>query len=274
AATDAARKTFASSCVDFMVEHGFDGVDIDWEYPMGGGLEGNETRPEDKANYTLLLQALRAELSARQKAQGRAEAYLLTIAAPAGPSIIEHLESGAIARVVDWINVMSYDFHGAWEKMTGHNAPLRQATGDALTGFNVESAIDAYLKAGVPASRLVMGVPFYGRSFAGVSAGATHGLHQGTRGAGPGTWENGILDYHDIVAKYLNASGYVRYVDDSASVPYLFDATQGVFISYDDPESIKQKRALITKKQLAGSMVWDLTSDTRDNVLLNALTGR
>jgi chitinase len=272
AVSDAARKTFASSCVDFMVTHGFDGIDIDWEYPMGGGLEGNKSRPEDKANYTLLLKALRAELSARQKSAARAEAFLLTIAAPAGPSIIEHLDPAGIAQVVDWINIMSYDFHGSWEKTTGHNAPLAQATGDSLAGFNVESAIDAYLKAGAPASRLVMGVPFYGRSFAGVTAGSTRGLHQSTSGAGPGTWENGVLDYHDIAARYLTASNYVRYTDDSASVPYLIDPSKGIFISYDDATSIRKKRALIAKKKLAGSMIWDLSSDTADHVLLNALT--
>jgi chitinase len=273
AASDGSRRTFASSCVDFMVEHGFDGIDVDWEYPVAGGLEGNAVRPEDKANYTLLLEALRAELSARQAKLARGEAFLLTIAAPAGPSIIAHLEPAKIAEVVDWINIMSYDFHGAWEKITGHNAPLTQASGDALSGFNVSSAIDAYLAAGAPASRLVMGVPFYGRSFAGVSAGSTHGLHQATTGAGPGTWENGVLDYHDIVKRYLGAPGYTRYVDDSASTPLLFNAGTGVFVSYDDPESIRKKRALIGQKKLRGAMIWDLSSDTADYALLTALTG-
>lgn len=272
ALTDTSRKTFATSCVDFMIEHGFDGIDIDWEYPIGGGLEGNKVRPEDKANYTLLLAALRSELTARQQKLKRTEAYLLSIAAPAGPNIIKNLDPKAIAQQVDWINVMSYDFHGAWEKITGHNAPLAQATGDALTGYSVTSAIDAYLAAGTPAKRLVMGMPFYGRSFAGVSAGNTHGMHQTTSGAGPGTWESGGLDYHDIVAKYLNASGFVRYMDESASVPYLFNATTGVLISYDDPASLRKKRALAVQKGLLGSMIWDLSSDTADHALTNALT--
>lgn len=271
ALTADARAKFASSCVDFMVQHGFDGLDIDWEYPVGGGLEGNTYRNVDKQNYTLLLRALRAKLVEKQRALGRSEPYLLTIAAPAGPTIIPNLEAKAIGETVDWINVMSYDFHGSWEKKTGHNAPLHHATGDALTGFDVENAIDAYLVAGVPASRLVMGVPFYGRSWAGVSAGSTHGLHQTASGAGPGTWENGVLDYHDIVARYLNAGGFVRYEDASADVPYLFNAQTGVFITYDDPASLTKKAAFARSKSLAGTMIWDLSSDTADSRLIGAL---
>jgi len=271
--SDATRRAFASSCVDFMVAHGFDGIDIDWEYPVGGGLAGNVNRPEDEGNYTRLLKALRSEMTARQVSLKRADAFLLTIAAPAGPSIIEHLEAKAISDVVDWINVMSYDFHGSWERTTGHDAPLYQATGDTLAGFNVETAVDTYLSAGVPPARLVMGVPFYGRSFAGVAAGTTHGLHQAQTGAGPGTWEQGILDYRDIAEHYLSNAGFVRYVDVSASVPYLYNAKTSVFISYDDPESIRAKRALITKKKLAGGMIWDLSSDSADHALLNALVG-
>lgn len=272
ALTDESRRLFASSCVDFMVEHGFDGIDIDWEFPVGGGLEGNKVRPEDKANYTLLLRALRSALNARQQTEARTEPYLLTIAAPAGPTIVPNLEARAISEVVDWINVMSYDFHGGWEKRSGHNAPLKQATGDTAVGYNVASAIDSYLAAGVPPARLVMGVPFYGRSFAGVSAGGSNGVHQPSTGAGPGTWENGILDYHDIVAKYLSGARYTRYVDESASVPYLYNATASVWISYDDPESLRKKRAFIVDKKLAGSMIWDLSSDTADGVLIDALT--
>jgi chitinase len=271
ALSDASRSKFASSCVDFMVEHGFDGLDIDWEYPIGGGFDGNVARPEDKQNYTALLQAIRARMTAKQRELARAEPYLLTIAAPAGPALLSHLDSRSIASVVDWINVMAYDFHGSWESETGHNAPLIAGASDRATGFNVAAAIDGYLSAGVPSAKLVMGVPFYGRSFAGVSAGASHGLYQSSTGAGPGTWENGVLDYHDLVAHYIGAAGFTRYDDAQAQVPYLFDPQRGVFISYDDPTSLAAKARHARNKALRGTMIWDLSSDTADHALLTAL---
>ncbi|MBP7682066.1 MAG: glycoside hydrolase family 18 protein [Deltaproteobacteria bacterium] len=270
ALTPTSRAHFAESCVDFMVEHGFDGIDIDWEYPVGGGLAGNTTRPEDEQNYTLLLAALRDELTARAIDNERAEAYLLTIAAPAGPSIIEHLESAAIAAEVDWINVMTYDFHGAFETTTGFNAPLRQSALDPQPDWNVEAALETYLAAGVPASQLAMGVPFYGRSWSGVSAGESSGLQRPGPNPGPGTWENGVLDYADIVHNYMGA-GFVRHWDDAAQVPWLFNASTGVFITYDDPESLAVKRELADELGLGGIMIWDLSSDTASHDLLDAV---
>lgn len=270
ASTAEKRAIFASSCVDFAVTHGFDGIDIDWEYPVGGGLPGNGNSPNDKHNYTLLLQALRAELDARRTTLGRAEPFLLTIAAPAGPSIIGNLESEAIAATIDWINVMSYDFHGSWENTTGFNAPLRPSALDPLPDWNVEAALERYLEDGVPPGHLVMGVPFYGRSWQGVTAGATHGLYQSATGAGPGTWENGVLDYHDIAANYLGA-GFTVYRDPASLVPFAFNANTGVFITYDDPESLAHKRAFAIERELGGVMVWDMSSDTSSSTLLDAL---
>ena len=271
ASTASGRAAFASSCVDFMVAYGFDGIDIDWEYPVGGGLAGNANRPEDKANYTLLLAALRAELDARRMTLARAEPFLLTIAAPAGPAIIDHLDPVGIAASVDWINVMSYDFHGAWENVTGHNAPLHQGTGDANVGWNVEAALHAYLDRGVPPSKLVMGVPFYGRSWQGVSAGTTSGLYRSATGAGPGTWENGVLDYADIAAHYVGKPGWSALRDATAGVPYLYNASSGVFVTYDDATSLRAKRSLAGALGLGGLMVWEMSADDASHTLLDAL---
>lgn len=271
AATAAGRAAFASSCVDFMVTHGFDGIDIDWEYPVGGGLAGNANRPEDKANYTLLLAALRAELDARRVALARSEPFFLTIAAPAGPAIIDHLDPVGIAASVDWINVMSYDFHGAWENVTGHNAPLHQGTGDANVGWNVEAALRTYLDRGVPSSKLVMGVPFYGRSWQGVAAGGASGLYQAATGAGPGTWENGVLDYADVAAHYVGQPGWAALRDATAGVPYLYNASTGVFVTYDDATSLRAKRALADDLGLGGVMVWEMSADDPSHTLLDAI---
>ena len=128
ALTAESRQKFAQSCVDFMREYGFDGIDIDWEYPGGGGQEGNTSRPEDKQNFTLLLQALRAQL--RQQEATDERSYLLSISTAAVPTKFNNLELAQIHQYVDWIHVMTYDFHGDWEEQTNFNAPLYAPAND------------------------------------------------------------------------------------------------------------------------------------------------
>jgi chitinase len=260
AATDASRKKLAASCAAFADKYGFDGVDIDWEYPGGGGLPGNTSRPEDKQNYNLLLGELRAALGPSK---------LLTIAAPSGPAIIAQLDPAGIAAHVDWINVMSYDFNGPWGTMTGFNSPLRASQPDPTTpGFNADAAISAYLAAGVPASKLNLGAPFYGRGFAGVGA-TNHGLFQPFTGPSQGTWEMGVLDYHDIAQNYLGTM--TRYWDDVAKVPWLLDPAKGVMITYDDPQSMAEKTAYVKSKGLGGVLFWELSGDDDKHTLLDAV---
>lgn len=268
AATAASRDAFATSCVTFMKQWGFDGIDIDWEYPVSGGLQNGT--PADKANYTLLLQALRSKLNAQGTADG-GKHYDLTIAAPAGPSILTNLEIDKVAATLDWINLMTYDYHGSWDSKTGHNAPLYAPTGDpGPAKFDIDSTVNAYLAAGAPANKLVLGLAMYGRSFAGVTA-TNNGLFQSTSGAGTGTWEPGSLDYKDIAANYLPR--LVRQWDASAKVPYLYDSAKKEFITYDDAESIKLKAEYIKSRNLAGGMFWELSGDTSDYALLDSLNG-
>ena len=264
ASTESSRAAFSTSCVQFMKDYGFNGIDIDWEYPVSGGLHPGV--PADKHNYTLLLQSLRDELEKQGAADGKD--YLLTIAAPAGASTQNNLESDSIGDIVDWINVMAYDFSGPWEGQTGHNAPLNQGSADTHPGLNVDSAVSNYLANGVPAKKLVIGVPFYGRSFSGVPN-SNGGLFQTHTGAGPGTWEAGSVDYHDVVENYLGS--YTRYWDDEAKVPYLYDPASNTYVTYDDPQSMEAKGAYINEKGLGGAMIWELSSDTNDNALLDAL---
>jgi chitinase len=273
ALTAESRAKFARSCVRFLLKYGFDGIDIDWEYPCGGGLPGNRTRPEDKQNYTRLLAALRRELDAQEKADGRH--YLLTIAAPAGPANIANLEPAGIAAQVDWINLMTYDFHGAWEFVTNFNAPLFAAAGDPSPDeavrrrCNVDAAVQAYLKAGVPADRLVVGVPFYGRGWGGVGKG-NNGLYQKAAPNPPrGTWEAGVFDYKDLAANYLPK--HRRHWHAEAQVPWLYDPDGGLFISYDDPESLRLKARYVRDHHLGGVMFWELSADDGQSSLLGAL---
>nr|QNT18195.1 chitinase [Bacillus altitudinis] len=122
AAQPAARENFAASAVEFLRKYGFDFVDLDWEYPVSGGLPGNSTRPEDKRNYTLLLQEVRKKLDVAEAKDGKE--YLLTIASGASQDYVSNTELDKIAQTVDWINIMTYDFNGGWQSISAHNAPL------------------------------------------------------------------------------------------------------------------------------------------------------
>lgn len=262
ALTESSRNRFALSAMTFITRYGFDGVDIDWEYPVGGGLDSNKYRPEDKRNFTLLLQELRRQLDALGQQQGRP--YYLSIAAPAGYQMIANIEPFAIAQTVNWINLMTYDFHGGWDAITGHLAPLWAPAGDLL---NSHSAVQLYLDAGVPAQKIVVGVPFYSRSWRGVPP-ANNGLYQPAGGVPMGTWDDtGMFDYWDITARLTaQPDTYKLFWDDLAKVPYIYAASLsgGVFITYENANSIQWKAAYVRERSLGGMMFWDLSGDAQD----------
>ncbi|MDQ1911453.1 glycosyl hydrolase family 18 protein [Paenibacillus sp. GD4] len=259
ALSDASRTAFADSVVAFLLKYGFDGVDMDWEYPVSGGMPENVRRPEDKQNFTLLMQKLREKLDAQKAKDGKT--YLLSFAGAAGSYYLNNVEAGKLQASVDFVNIMSYDIHGTWESKTGLNAPLYK---DPASGFaydmGVQDAVQLYLNAGVPAGKLVMGVPFYGYKYDNVTN-SNNGLYQ--------TYSGGTsLSYGEIVAKYLN-QGYTRYFHTASKVPYLFNGTS--FISYDDPESMGYKAAYIKNTGIAGAMIWTLPQDNANRDLLTAL---
>lgn len=272
--TAASRQAFATSIVDFVVLYDFDGADIDWEYPVGGGLTTNTTRPQDRQNYTLFLAELRQQLTARSLTTGRS--YLLSIAAPCNPAILANLEVAQLHPLLDWLNLMSYDFHGPWgDPFTGHNAPLYPDPLDPTSepmrsSFNASAGVAAYLALGVPPAKLHVGVPFYGRGFAGV-AGGDHGMYGTyTSPSWPGTWENGVYDYSDLAANYVGSNGYVRYWNDTVRAPWLHKAANGFCISYDDARSMRDKAFLAQAAGLGGAMFWEFSGD-RTNTLVAVL---
>lgn len=259
ALTEESRAKFARSCVAMMKQYGFDGLDIDWEYPGGGGEAGNVERPEDPQNFTLLLAELRAQLETQGQADGRH--YLLTIAAPARAW---GMELDKITAYLDWINVMTYDFNGAWSAVTGFNAPLYGDPDAPNPTQSVDHSIQGYLAAGVPAEQLVMGVPFYGRGWAGVGD-TNDGLYQPyTRIPGSGDY-----DYGDLTENYIGQ--YTRHWNEAAQVPWLYDAEGGTMITYDDPESLAKKAAYIREQGLGGAMIWEVGLDDEARSLITAL---
>lgn len=263
---DASRKAFVKSCADlYLVKYKgvFDGIDIDWEYPVNGGETPGKA--EDRENFTALLAEFRAQLDALGQADGKR--YLLTIAAPISPATMKNMELEKIAQTLDWINIMAYDFHGTWDNVSNFNAPLFLTPNDpGDSSLNINAAVDNYLSYNVPADKLVLGVPFYGRGWAGVEA-AENGLYQPVSGAAPGTWEAGSFEYNDLAEHYLTS--YTRYWNDDAKVPWLYNPETKIFISYDDAESLSAKAGYVKDRGLAGVMIWELSGGNES--LLDAL---
>lgn len=272
ALTDESRQKFVSSCVDFMQRHGFDGIVVNWEHPVDGGLDSNTTRPEDTQNFTLLVAEFRRQLDALGAADDRH--YLLTIDAPPGPGKSGHIELDKVTEDLDWINLTSYDFHGPWSKRTNFNSPLYSSSDDPRNGsgehdpFTVDAAAQAFVDAGVPAEKIVIGVPFFGRGFKGVPA-SNHGLFQPHAGVPEGSRGEGIYDWEHISRDYLGA--YDRQWHDDAKVPWLYDAREQIMITYDDPDSVALKADYVRQHDLGGVMIWELSADDDKGSLIDAL---
>jgi chitinase len=253
------RVHFAQSCVQFITQNGFDGVDIDWEFPGAA----------DSENFTALLQALRGRLADQGAADGRE--YLLTIAAPAGSSRIANLQLTLIHPLLDWINLLTYDFSTASSRRTNFIAPLFTHGGI----LDVDAAVQSYLTAGVPADKIVMGVRFVGTGWQGVGS-TNNGLYQTNTGPAKGTWDpltaapSGSFGYQDIEDNYL--PGYTRSWDQEAQVPWLYSPDTGIMISYEDPQSLTSKTGYALSNQLGGIMIWELAADDARGTLVNTLS--
>ena len=259
ALTEASRKAFAQSCIDLYLKqykNTFDGIDLDWEYPVTGGLVPNGI-PEDRHNFTLLLAEFRQQLDELGSKNG-GKHYLLTAALPGGPGMNNRYERSEIIKYLDWVNLMTYDLHGPWDPITNFNAPLYQAYNDpGDSSLNVDAVVTDYIDAGVPPEKLMMGVPFYGHSYLGVGY-TDDGLYQlATMGAAPGKFEVGSLLYTEIVSDYLPE--YKRLWDNESQVPYLYNINTARFVSYDDPQSIAAKAGYAKDKNLGGIMIWELS---------------
>lgn len=265
AAEEKSRQEFVRSCLDLYLgayPDVIDGLDMDWEFPGVG--EGS--RKEDKQNFTALMQEFRRQLDELSRQKKRS--YLLTAAVPAGPGLAQKYELRDLSRVLDWFNLMTYDFSGAWSKATNFNAPLYRARDDPFPANNVDAAVQTYLKAGVLPHKITLGMPFYGRGWT-TSGTDNHGLYQKlSRGAVSGT----AYTYQNLLDKYIGKNNYERYWNYGAKVPWLYNPAERVFITYEDPESIGYKAEYVADHYLGGAMIWHLSSD--DGTLLKTLYER
>ena len=248
AANESTRARFASACAGQIRVHGFDGIDIDWEFPC---LDYHQGTPNDRSNYTTLLQTLRDTLDACGKLSGNR--YYLTAALPAGETFARNFEMEKVFGLLDMLNVMTYDFNGEWDSLSGYNSPL-YAPNASDPSRNVDAAFNLYATTyHVPASKINLGVPFYGHTYSDCTSLYAH--HKGTDTVHFST--HGCF-YYDVVAI---RDSLTRKWDSNAKVPYLVSTTWNTLISYDDEESIGYKAQYVIDKNARGLIIWEITGD-------------
>lgn len=263
ARTPASRQVFADSAAQLLVEQHADGLDVDWEYP-GSDLADIAASPEDRANFTALLKTLRDTLDragAKHGHEGQNH-YLLTIAS-ADSQYVDGIDLATVAPLLDWFNVMTYDFNNSLTSVTGHHSGLHAAASAPPDARTTSRAVRQYLAAGVPADKIVIGAAFYALRFDNVDP-AHDGLYQ------PYGEFGGAIPWATLKRDFINQQGYARHWDARARAPYLWNADTHSLIVYDDPESLAAKAAYVKKHHLGGVMFWQAGQDD-DNQLLTAI---
>ena len=237
----------------------FDGIDIDWEYPVEGGV--HQGRPEDKGNFAALAAEFRRQLDALRPG------YLLTAALPAEEEYYKNFELEEISRYLDYISIMAYDLHWNTEPTTNFHSALFHDPADPseapLDKRYGDYAVRGFLQARVPAKKIVFGVPFYGKGWQGVKD-ANHGLYQ-TAAAPAGTGGS----FHEL--KDLPPEAERKYFAKAVACSILINS---VFWSYDCPQALHKKMAYIRHHHLGGVMFWELSQDSANLELLRILSGK
>ena len=274
ASTTAGRQAFVANCIDLFINGNvapgisaagvFDGIDIDWEFPAAS----------DTVNATLLMQEFRKQLDTLGKTNKKH--YLLTMFGPAGEQNFSNIQLAAVAKQLDFYNVQGYDFHGTWETMTNHASPLfddRQDP-DRSENFYIDYTMTAYLHAGVPPEKLVLGIPTYARGWTGVPD-ENNGLYQ----PGPDPAPFPPADYLQTpgVITYLTLTGltgYTRHFDNQRIAVWLFDPSSQTFWSYDDPVTVWLKMGYVNFRVpggLGGAFVWALKDDDSNGTITKTM---
>ncbi len=270
ALTSASRQTFVQSCVDlfFKRTNVFDGVDIDWEFPVYGGPTDIRDRPEDKRNMTHLVRDFR---------RGLPRGSLVTAALPTGRLQTDgaydparSFELGALGRELDFITLMTYDMGTGFSPVATFNAPLREVHDDPMPQpdrhwNNVIGAVDYYVRHGVSPRKLVLGTPFYGRGFQVRQEGPDHGLYQPYESA---FW----VDGWDEVQRLKASPGWREYWHPTAQSPWLYNAAERKFVSFENPRSIGIRANYAKHRGLLGTFMWELGHDDAQHSLLKAMS--
>ena len=274
ASTASGREAFVASCIDLFINGHlaegisaagvFDGVDIDWEFPAAS----------DTANATLLIEEFRKQLNALGKTNKKH--YLLTMFGPAGQQNFSNIQLAAVATQLDFYNVQGYDFHGTWETSTNHASPLFDDKQDPVRdqNFYIDYTISAYLEAGVPPSKLLLGIPIYARGWTGVPS-ANNGLYEASTGPAPFPPADylqtpGVITYLTLTG----LTGFTRYFDYKRIAVWLYDPNTQTFWSYDDPVTVRLKTAYVRTRVeggLGGTFVWTLKDDHTNGTIVKTM---
>ncbi|MET8176436.1 glycoside hydrolase family 18 protein [Streptomyces clavifer] len=285
ARTAASRKALVSSCIDLYIKGNlpqdgarggagaaaglFDGIDLDWEWPGSAGDTDTVHRPEDKRNFTALVHEFRTQLDAHAKKQqtkaqqGKGKHYELSAFVPTAPEKIDAgFDVPRIMKDFDFVNLQGYDFHVSGEKTTAQQSALF-AKGD----FSVDQTVRDWIRRGAPARKLVVGMPFYGQGWTGVTGGGD-GLGQPATAPAPATYAAGYEDYKAL-RKLADSGQYTVHRDARNGHAWLFDGT--TLWTYDDPQVLRTKTSYIRDRGLGGAMFWSLDGDTDDGELMAAV---
>ncbi|TFK75441.1 glycoside hydrolase [Pluteus cervinus] len=230
------RARFVESSVKLLEDYGLDGLDVDYEYP---------SNDEQARGYTQLLREMRLALDRHAQQKGPNCHFLLTIAAPCGPQNYRKLHIEEMDDYLDFWNLMAYDFSGSWDQIANHQANVHDGP------ISASEAIYYYIDKGVSRSKIIMGVPLYGRSFMN-----TEGPGTPFSGIGPGSWEQGVYDY-----RALPLPGSHIFRDEKAMASWSYDYQKKEMVSYDNEEVGRWKGEWIREEGLGGSMFWELSGD-------------
>ncbi|CAE6418529.1 unnamed protein product [Rhizoctonia solani] len=247
-----ARATFVNSSIALMEDNGLDGIDIDYEYP---------DTPQQASGFVSLLSEMRAGLDAHAKRKGESNPYQLSAAVPAGAANYQNLHAAEMNQYLTLWNLMAYDYAGAWSSVSDDQANLYSGTN---SGSSTDTAISWYTSNGVPANKIALGIPLYGRSFQN-----TGGIRQTYSGVGTGSAESGIYDY-----KALPPDGAEVVENTTLVSSYSYNPSSRELVSYDTPDIVKLKAQYIAKQGLAGGMFWELSGDKTGSDSLVRITAQ
>ena len=250
--TEAGRAEFARSVKDLLNYTNTDGLDLDWEYPAIQGPPGHKFTPEDKPNFTDLIVQLRKAVGPKKE---------ISFAAGGFTTFLEQsIEWKKVMPLLDRVNLMTYDLVHGYSTVTGHHTPVYSTPQQKESADN---AIRFFDSIGIQRNKLVIGAAFYARIFENVDS-VNNGLYR------PGNFKRGVpfKAYPDVLSK---DSGFVYHWDPVAKAPWLYNARQKLFVTYDDTTSMRLKTAYAKEKKLNGIMFWQLGEDTFSGGLLDVI---